>query len=131
MIQNESRDPNDGNVYYATVQITLLTRKFRNVERNLHYDVVHITIVWVSRITLDCNGIFAIKAYVGLYRDVWVAAIASSRTRVTTLSWVCMYMYVYTLFSDGKNLVTKVIFPRAVLLVKVSIIICTLIIKYL
>ena len=33
-------------------------------------------------------------------------------------------MYVLTLFSDGKNLVTKVIFPRAVLLVKVSIIIC-------
>ena len=43
--------------------------------------------------------------------------------------YVCMY--VSNLFSDGKNLVTKVIFPRPVLLVKVSISICTLIIKYL
>ena len=36
MIQNESRDPNGGNVYYVTMQITFLTRKFRNEERNLH-----------------------------------------------------------------------------------------------
>ena len=36
MIQNETRDPNGRNVYYATMQITFLTRKFRNVERNLH-----------------------------------------------------------------------------------------------
>ena len=63
MIQNESRDPNGGNVYYVTMQITFLTRKFRNVERNLHCDVVHITTVWVSSLTLDCNGVFAIKAY--------------------------------------------------------------------
>ena len=32
MIQNESRDPNGGNVYYAIMQITFLTRKFRNGE---------------------------------------------------------------------------------------------------
>ena len=57
-IQNESRDPN-----YVTMQITFLTRKFRNVKRNLHCDVVHITTVWVSSLTLDCNGVFAIKAY--------------------------------------------------------------------
>ena len=63
MIQNESTDPNGGNVYYATMQITFLTRKFRNGERTLHYDVVHITIVWVSSLTLDCNGVFAMKAY--------------------------------------------------------------------
>ena len=31
------------------------------------------------------NGMFAA---IGLYRDVWIAAIASSRTRVTTLSGV-------------------------------------------
>ena len=51
------------NVYYVTMQITFLTRKFWNGERNLHCDVVHITTKWVSSLTLDCNGVFAIKAY--------------------------------------------------------------------
>ena len=50
-------------MYYVTMQITFLTRKFRNGERNLHCDVVHITTNWVSSLTLDCNGVFAIKAY--------------------------------------------------------------------
>ena len=63
VIQNESRDPFGGNVYYVTMQITLFTRTFRNGERNLHCDVVHITTKWVSSLTLDCNGVFAIKAY--------------------------------------------------------------------
>ena len=34
VIQNESRDPFGGSVYYVTMQITFLTRKFRNGERN-------------------------------------------------------------------------------------------------
>ena len=64
MIQNESRYPFGGNVYYyVTMQITFLTRKFRNVERNLHCDVVHVTTEWVPSLTLDGNGVFAIKAY--------------------------------------------------------------------
>ena len=63
VIQNESRDPFGGNMYYVTMQITFLTRKFRNGERNLHCDVVHITTKWVFSLTLDCNGAFAIKAY--------------------------------------------------------------------
>ena len=63
VIQNESRDPFGGNVYYVTMQITFLTRKFRNGERNLHCDVVHITTKWVSSLSIDCNGVFAIKAY--------------------------------------------------------------------
>ena len=50
-------------MYYVTMQITFLTRKFRNVERNLRCDVVHTTTVCVSSLTLDCNGVFAIKAY--------------------------------------------------------------------
>ena len=50
-------------MYYATMQITFLTRNFRNGERNLHCDVVHITTKWVSSLTLDRNGVFAIKAY--------------------------------------------------------------------
>ena len=45
VIQNESRDPFGGNVYYVTMQITFLTRKFRNGERILHCDVAHITII--------------------------------------------------------------------------------------
>ena len=63
VIQNESRDPFGGNVYYVTMQITFITRKFRNGERNLHYDAVHNTTKWVYSLTLDCNGVFAIKAY--------------------------------------------------------------------
>ena len=58
-IQNES----GGNVQYVTMQITFVTRKFRNVERNLHCDVLNITTVRVARPVLDCNGVFAIKAY--------------------------------------------------------------------
>ena len=69
VIQNESKDPFGGNVYYVTMQITFLTRKFRNGERNLHCDVVHITTKWVSSLTLDCNGVFAIKAY-AVYHSV-------------------------------------------------------------
>ena len=63
VIQNEPRDPFGGNVCYVTMQITFLTRRFRNGERNLHCDVVHITTKRVSSLTLDCNGVFAIKAY--------------------------------------------------------------------
>ena len=37
--------------------------KFRNGERNLHCDIVYITTKWVSSLTLDCNGVFAIKTY--------------------------------------------------------------------
>ena len=60
VIQNESRDPFGGNVYYVTMQITFPTRKFRNGERNFHCDVVHNT---TKSLTPDCNGVFAIKAY--------------------------------------------------------------------
>ena len=51
-------------MYYVTMQITFLSRKLRNVKRNLHCDVVHITPNWISSLTLDYNGVFAIKAYV-------------------------------------------------------------------
>ena len=81
VIQNESRDPFGGNVYYVTMQITFLTRKFRNGERNLHCDVVHITTKWVSSLTLDCNGVFAIKAYRPLSRKRH----RKSGTRLATL----------------------------------------------
>ena len=63
VIQDEADDSNGGNVYYVTMRITFVTRKFGNVERNSHCDVLHITPVRVARLVLDCNGVFAIKAY--------------------------------------------------------------------
>ena len=45
------------------MRITFVSRKFGNVERNSHCDVLHITPVRVARLVLDCNGVFAIKAY--------------------------------------------------------------------
>ena len=44
------------------MRITFVTCTFRNVERNSHCDVLHIG---VARLFLDCNGDFAIKAYMG------------------------------------------------------------------
>ena len=55
---------------YVTMKITFVTRKFRNVERNLRCDVLHITTVGVARLVLDCNGVFAIKAYTDHWRYV-------------------------------------------------------------
>ena len=46
------------------MRITFVTRKFGNVERNSHCDVLHITPIRVARLFLDCNGDFSIKAYV-------------------------------------------------------------------
>ena len=45
------------------MRITFVTRKFGNVERNSHCDVLHFTPARVARLFLDCNGVFAIKAY--------------------------------------------------------------------
>ena len=45
------------------MRITFVTRKFGNVERNLHCDVLHFTPIRVARLFLDCNGDVAIKAY--------------------------------------------------------------------
>ena len=45
------------------MRITFVTRKFGNVERNSHCDVLHITPIRVARLFLDCNGDYAIKAY--------------------------------------------------------------------
>ena len=50
------------------MRITFVTRKFGNVERNSHCDVLHFTPVRVARLFLDYNGVFAIKAYT----EVWV-----------------------------------------------------------
>ena len=38
------------------MRITFVTRKFGNVERNSHCDVLHITPIRVARLLLDCNG---------------------------------------------------------------------------
>ena len=45
------------------MRITFDTRKFWNVERNSHCDVLHIAPVRVANLVLDGNGVLAIKAY--------------------------------------------------------------------
>ena len=50
--------------------MTFVTRKFGNVERNSHCDVLHITPIRVARLFLDCNGDFAIKAYNTIYAPI-------------------------------------------------------------
>ena len=52
-IESQARDPNGGNVYYVTMQITYHIPKFARKEWNLHCDVVYITTAWVSRLVLD------------------------------------------------------------------------------
>ena len=55
-IESEARDPFGGNVYYVAMQITFRIPEFARKERNLHCDVVHVTVVttkWVSRLVLD------------------------------------------------------------------------------
>ena len=39
-IESEAKDPNGGNVYYVTMQITFHIPEFARKERNLHCDVV-------------------------------------------------------------------------------------------
>ena len=62
---------------YVTMRITFVTRKFGNVERNSHCDVLHCTPVRVARLFLDCNGVFAIKAYGLLYAQLCMHPILS------------------------------------------------------
>ena len=57
------------------MRITFVTRKCGNVERNSHCDVLHFTPVRVARLFLDCNGVFAIKAYVINFRLSKVACV--------------------------------------------------------
>ena len=52
------------------MRITFVTRKFGNAERNSHCDVLHFTPVRVARLFLDCNGVFAIKAYMCCFTAV-------------------------------------------------------------
>ena len=51
------------------MRITFVTRKFGNVERNSHCDVLHIAPVRVANLVLDCHGVLAIKAYCGFLRQ--------------------------------------------------------------
>ena len=46
-----------GNVYYVTMQIAFFIPEFARKERNLHFDVAHVTTKWVSRLVLDHAGL--------------------------------------------------------------------------
>ena len=57
---------------YVTMQITFLFLRanarlswFPLWRTRRRWKQTHITAVWVASLTLDCNGLFAIKAYVG------------------------------------------------------------------
>ena len=66
------------------MRITFVARKFGNVERNSHCDVLHITPVRVIRLFLDCNGVFAIKAY---DRSVSDGSVALNHDRTYLRRW--------------------------------------------
>ena len=70
------------------MRITFVTRKFGNVERNSHCDVLHITPIRVARLFLDCNGDFAIKDYtaVAYCFDICRAPIMTPSSERVTLS---------------------------------------------
>ena len=55
--------PDIGHSVLVQGHSVLVTRKFGNVERNSHCDVLHITPIRVAKLFLDCNGDLAIKAY--------------------------------------------------------------------
>ena len=57
-------------MFNVTMRITFVTRKFGNVERNSHSDVLHITHIRVVRLFLNCNGDFAIKAYESIFHGI-------------------------------------------------------------
>ena len=83
------------------MRITFVTRKFGNVERNSHCDVLHITPIRVARLFLDCNGDFAIKAYCTLYstvvgRNLWICDIHGSACTIDG-SIVCAEIHGYLL----------------------------------
>ena len=56
------------------MRITFVTRKFGNVERNSHCDVLHITLIRVARLFLDYNGDFAIKVYAHILASYVITA---------------------------------------------------------
>ena len=76
------------------MQITFVTRKFRNVERNLHCDVLHITTIRVARLVLDCNGVFAIKAYMAILISVTQYSCTLKKSILTT-AWPIIFLNKY------------------------------------
>ena len=70
------------------MRITFVTRKFGNVERNSHCDVLHITPIRVARLFLDCNGDFAIKAYESVHRKEQVELIRFRKTILNFSRWL-------------------------------------------
>ena len=83
------------------MQITFVTRKFQNVERNLHCDVLHITTVRVARLVLDCNGVFAIKAYgTHKHRSITVTDVLTFDLRLKMLSKIIVVLASRQMLAD-------------------------------
>ena len=75
------------------MRITFVTRTFGNVERNSHCDVLHITPIRVARLFLDCNGVFAIKAY-------WLPVEQRIEYKLLLLTFNCLHGLVGPYLSD-------------------------------
>ena len=73
-------------MYYVTMQISFLSRKFRNGQRNLHSDVVHITTKSLFCLTLDCNGVFAIKASSAGHKEICLTRVSIRRVALIALA---------------------------------------------
>ena len=82
------------------MRITFVTRKFGNVARNSHCDVLHITPIRVARLVLDCNGVFAIKAYIVcsfVFACIFTKAIFLTYTEILGLRFL-LFIYSCTFF---------------------------------
>ena len=85
------------------MRITFVTRKFGNVERNSHCDVLHITPIRVARLFLDCNGVFAIKAY----RPYVSMFFLRANTFVRNIVHPCVRHFRFTLISVAVGLLLR------------------------
>ena len=77
------------------MRITFVTRKFGNVERNSHCDVLHIAPVRVANLVLDCNGDFAIKAYKARLRSLKLPTLTYRRLRGDVIN---VYKYMHGIY---------------------------------
>ena len=88
------------------MRITFVMRKFGNVERNSHCDVLYITPIRVANLVLDCNGDFAIKALALRYATLEIIEWSSNfffkksiKKRDCALSVdIHTYIYIHILF---------------------------------
>ena len=86
------------------MRITFVTRTFGNVERNSHCDVLHITPIRVANLVLDCNGDFAIKAYITPQNSSYIFSSLVNFVIRVIMRYNCHFIFVTVHFrSAGRN----------------------------